>query len=216
MFCQKCGKEIPEGQTKCPECGASTGVNLDSIKAGIGAGAQKIKGGVGILSQDTMKFISMIGAVLIILAPFFHWMSMKITAAGEKNKESVNMFGFEVGIITFSAIIFIFVGIILLAWEAADYIPAIANIKEMIKNTKGVSAVYDYIPLILVGVVLLFFLITLLNGDYRDGMKIAKDMFKMAKSFGAKGHINRGLGPIVAFLGIVTSAFPRVISVIKK
>lgn len=227
MFCSNCGKEIPEGQTSCPDCGtpipsaaapkaATPNVSFDSIKAGIGAGAEKIKGSVDSMGMDSMKIVSLAGAALVTISPLFHWISAKMSYGGMKEKESASLFGMETGILTFSAIMILLAGLLLLAWEVADYIPAIASFKESIKNMNGVSAIYEYIPLILVGVAFLFFLIAYFNGDYRDGIKAAKEAFKVAKAFGAKGHVNRGLGPIVAFLGIITSAFPKVIAIIKK
>ncbi len=219
MFCSNCGKEIPEGQTSCPECGTpipksvTTNAALNGIKTGISTGTDKLKNGINSLGVDPMKLISLIGSVLILLAPFFHWISMKIKFMGQKEKEAENLFGLDFGMASFTAVIMIIVGIILIVWEVADLAPALANIKEKIKGINGISVIYDYIPLILVGVVFLFVLLTLLNGDYRDAITIGKDMFK---AVGAKGHVNRGLGPIVAFFGMIASAFPKVIEVIKK
>jgi hypothetical protein len=167
------------------------------------------------LTTNYMKLISLIGALLIFIAPFFHWLSVKVTyefyGISDSEKMKANMFamagdknGIGEGIYVFYAIMFLIIGILLIATALADYIPALGNIKSKVPYV-------DYIELGLIVLVLLFTILAIANGELRDGLKYIKEALDDDY---ASGHANRGFGPIVAFLGIIASAFPRVLKLI--
>lgn len=71
MYCQKCGKEIPDGSTFCPECGATQGVQptpgagatpVQSSMTSVNASAQKPK------KKTALWIVLGILAVIIIAA----------------------------------------------------------------------------------------------------------------------------------------------------
>jgi hypothetical protein len=166
------------------------------------------------LQTNYMKLISMVGALLIFIAPFFHWMSIKVefdSFFSYSEKMKANMFamagskhGIGEGVYVFYAIMFLIIGILLIATALADYIPALQNIKSKIPYV-------EYVELGLIVLALLFTILAMANGNLSDGIKDIKEAIHEDY---AKGHANRGIGPVIAFLGIIASAFPRVLKLI--
>ena len=168
------------------------------------------------LKTDYMKLIGVIGALLIMISPFFNWMSMKFKYDGESEKEAYNMFKVasegDVGSYTLFAILLIVIGALLLVWDLADFVPALHNFKMKLVTI-------PYVELILVAVALVVVLLAFFNGDVKDAIDLGKDTLDMMKDWygsDVSGHCNHGLGPIVAFVGIAGAAYPRVIKMIKK
>lgn len=163
------------------------------------------------MKTNYMKLIGLIGALLIFISPFFNWVSYSIKYDGEKEKDHLNMFKFGsdgVGIFTFYAIMFLILGLALIAFALADYIPALQRLK-MLPNVQ-------YIEIGIVAAALLILILAFFNGEYKDGIEALKSMVKLAKLGGVSGHAGRGLGPMFALLGIIASAFPRVTALLKK
>ena len=54
MFCQQCGKELPEGAQECPSCGAKTGkaINFEDVKGYANQKGQEITQSVQNMAQD--------------------------------------------------------------------------------------------------------------------------------------------------------------------
>ncbi len=165
----------------------------------------------------TMKLIALIGGLLITLAPFFNWLSYKIKYDGEKDKGHYNLFGLagddglDNAFFAIAAIIMILCGIALIAEALKDNIPAVQSILN--KNQY-----MQYIGIGLVVLALLFWLLTFFNGDLKDGIDGAKSMLKLTKKWydGVKGHVGHGFGPLLSMVGILCSAFPRVMQLLKK
>jgi hypothetical protein len=162
------------------------------------------------VKTNYMKLITMVGALLIFIAPFFHWMSIKVSfdsyfSYSETMKANMfamagNKNGIGEGVYAFYGILFLLIGIVLIAIELADYVPVLNDIKQKIPYVQIVE-------LALIAVVLLLTILAMANGNLRDGLKYLKEAIHDAD---ASGHANRGFGPIIAFLGIIASAFPRV------
>ena len=165
----------------------------------------------------SMKLIALIGGVFITLAPFFNWLSMKVKYDGEKEKEHFNLFGLagkdglDNAFFAIAAIIMILCGICLIAEALKDNIPAVQSILN--KNQY-----MQYVGIGLVVLTLLFWFLTFFNGDLKDGIEMIKDMLDYAKEWSddVKGHANHGFGPILSMIGIICSAFPRVMQLLKK
>ncbi len=160
----------------------------------------------------SMKLLALIGGAFITLAPFFNWVSAKIKYDGEKEKEHINLFGFDNAFLAIAAIIMILCGIALIAEALKDNIPAVQTILN--KNQY-----MQYVGIGLVVLVLLFWLLAFFNGDLKDKIEDAKDALDFMKSWygdDVKGHVNRGFGSILSMIGILCSAFPRVMQLLKK
>ena len=165
----------------------------------------------------TMKLLALIGGLFITLAPFFNWLSYKIKYDGDKEKEHFNLFGLagndglDNAFFAISAIIMILCGIALILEALKDEIPTVQSILN--KNQY-----MQYIGIGLVVLVLLFWLLTYFNGDLKDGIDAAKSILKYAKKWSddVKGHVGHGFGPLLSMIGILCSAFPRVMQHIKK
>ena len=161
------------------------------------------------LKTNYLKLISMIGAILITIAPFFHWFSLKVRDGGKTAKEGFNMFSLgnemDNGAFTFFAIMMLVLGLVLICLELADYMPALANIKAKIPSV-------EIVEVAIVAAVLVFWLLAFFNGDLMDGIKYSKDRIK---DYYTKGHCNHGIGPIVALIGIAGAAFRRVTKLIS-
>ena len=182
--------------------------------AGMGIGASMAA------NMTFSKLLQLIGAFFIMLSPFFHWLSVKVSAMGMTEKRGINLFkmaskddGLGKSVFFVYALFILICGILLLAIELADYLPQVQQLKYKMQNLPAVGA---YIELILVGVVLLFMLLAVFNGEVVDGLKEAREMLKQAKSIGASGHANRGLGPWICFIGVICSAVSRVMKLMNK
>ena len=163
------------------------------------------------------KILQLVGAILIFLAPLFNWMSMKVKYDGDKEKEAANMFKLagddylDKGVFVFFGIMILLAGIFLICLEVMDFVPSMQAIKQKIVNI-------PFIELGVIALVLLFFLLAFFNGDLMDGIKEGKKYLDMAKDYGEKvsGHVNHGFGPILAWIGVICAAVPRVFRLIGK
>ena len=239
MNCSVCGTMIPVGQNTCPNCGNPVqqaggyqqpvqpmgGYQQPQQQMGgyqqpqqqMGGYQQPMGGGfnafLATLKTDVMMIIRLVGALLLFIAPFFSWFAFKVKFDGDSEKETANMFKLagdgDIGIYAFFAIMFFVLAIVLVVWEIADYIPALANIKYKMQMV-------PYVDLIIVAVALLFVILAATNG--MDGnMKDFKDTLKMYKDWydGVKGYCNHGVGPIIGFLGIAGAAVPRILAMLN-
>ena len=102
-------------------------------------------------------------------------------------------------------------GIFLICLEVMDFVPSMQSLKQKIVNI-------PFIELAVIAVALLFFLLAFFNGDLMDGIKEGKDYMKLMKDWAdsVKGHVNHGLGPILAWVGVACAAIPRVFRLIGK
>ncbi|MBQ9199787.1 MAG: zinc ribbon domain-containing protein [Lachnospiraceae bacterium] len=181
-------------------------------------GASPVGGGFTIA-----KILQLVGAILIFIAPLFNWMSIKMKSGGDKFKEHANMFKLasdeylDKGVFVFFGIMILLIGAFLICLEIMDFIPSMQSVKQKIVN----------IPFIEIGIivlVLLFFILAFFNGDLHDGIKAIKDTIKETNKLAKdndyidkiKGHANHGFGPILAWLGVICAAVPRVFRMIGK
>ena len=198
------GYQQPMGQPVQPQMGYQQpmGGYYQPQSGGMNAFINNLKG-------DYMMIARLAGAFLLLIAPLFHWFSFKLKYDGSTEKHTANMFKLAgdggIGAYGFFAAMFILLGLVLIAWEIADYIPALANIKEKMK-------VVPYVDLIIIAVALLFVILAATNG-MKGNMKDAKDSIKLIKEWGdgVKGHCNHGVGPIIGFIAVIAAAAPRVL-----
>ncbi len=164
------------------------------------------------LKTDVMMIIRLVGALFLFIAPFFSWFALKIKYDGDSEKETANMFKLagdgDIGVYAFFAIMLFVLAIVLVVWEIADYIPALANIKYKMQMV-------PYVDLIIVAVALLFVILAATNGmkgnmkDFKDSLDLYKDWYD------AKGYCNHGVGPIIGFVGVACAAVPRILAVLN-
>ncbi len=174
---------------------------------GMSGGSGKF-GASPIFSGFTLsKILQCVGALFIFLSPFFRWLSAKY--GGES--EGANMFkmaskknGIGEGIYVFYAILVLLIGLTLIFIEVADFVPSLQAIKEKLTGI-------PFFELGLLCVFLLIWLLAFFNGELMDGIKSIRTWVKTAG-----GHINHGLGPIIAMLGLICAAVPRVMRMIGK
>lgn len=188
----------PMGQPMGAPMGGAAPVNNQYMQ---GTG---FKGFLDALKADYMKIIALVGGILVFLSPFFSWCNLEIEFWGMSESESFSMWSLgreysDVRWYYLWTILLIVIGLGLILWDAADYIPALQDIKTKI-------SVVPYVELIAIGVALLVVILALLNGTVND---VIKEM----KEYGDGSH---GIGPVIAIIGILVSAFPRVIKLIKK
>ncbi len=163
------------------------------------------------LKTDVMMIIRLVGALFLFIAPFFSWFALKIKYDGDSEKETANMFKLagdgDIGVYAFFAIMLFVLAIVLVVWEIADYIPALANIKYKMQMV-------PYVDLIIVAVALLFVILAATNGmkgnlkDFKESLKLYKDWYD------AKGYCNHGVGPIIGFIGVACAAVPRILAML--
>ena len=186
------GYQQPMGGYQQPMMGGGMNAFINSLKA------------------DYMKLIGFIGAIIIMISPFFNWMSMKVKYDGDSEKETYNMFKIaddgDVGIYLLFALLLIVVGVGLIIWDLADYVPALGALKFNLAKV-------PYIELILVGVAALVVILAFFNGDVKDAIDAGKEMIEFYEDWygdDVSGHCNHGLGPIIALIGVAGAACPRV------
>ena len=164
------------------------------------------------LKTDIMMIIRLVGALFLFIAPFFSWFALKVKYDGDSEKETANMFKLagdgDIGVYAFFAIMLFVLAIVLMVWEIADYIPALANIKYKMQMV-------PYVDLIIVAVALLFVILAATNGmkgnmkDFKDSLDLYKDWYD------AKGYCNHGVGPIIGFIGVACAAVPRILAMLN-
>ena len=205
---------VQPGYVQQPQAGYGAPQPGYGAPMGMGIGASMAA------SMTFSKLLQLIGAFFIMLSPLFHWLSIKVSAFGMSQKQGINLFkmaskddGLGKSIFFVYALFILLCGLALLIMELADYLPQVQAMKAKMQSIPQVGA---YIELVLVGVVLLFMLLTIYNGEFVDGLKQAREMPKQAKSLGASGHANRGIGPWICFIGIICSAVSRVMKLMNK
>ena len=226
MICVACGAQIPNGYPTCPNCGAKLqqmqpvqpmqhkqpGQQAKSAQTRkpiqqnrpvqpVAQPAQKPGNKIvktsGMVDDGLMKLVALIGALMIMISPLLSWCTCKVKVLDIS--ESINMYGIAKGddgvaLFAFIAVIMTIAGALLILWDTADNIsPGFAKIKANLARV-------PFFELIVIGVVILFYIIAMSNGDVNDIIEAA-DMV---------GKGSHGFGPVCCFLGILVAAAPRV------
>lgn len=225
MNCSVCGATYADGQPACPNCGAPAqpmgapmgqpmgapmGQPMGAPMGGMAPVNNQYVQGTGFkgflasLKTDYMKIIALVGGLLVFISPFFSWCNLEIEFWGMSESESYSMWSLgreysAVRLYYLWTILLLVIGLGLILWDAADYIPALSDIKTKI-------SVVPFVDLIAIGVGLLVVIFALSNGTVNDVIKEMKD-------YGDGSH---GIGPVIAIIGLLAAAFPRVIKLIKK
>lgn len=200
MVCKQCGKEISEGRNYCEACLLELEqddlsvvvLSKETMKKNMKNASRKnavvdLSGYVKSLANERLRIVMLIGAILTYLSPFLSWMKSDfnyINEPGKSHSASLFVLGGDVGvlslsqrIITWSAVLLMVAGIMMLLRSAKDYIPGLQPILEYRWAA--------YVPCVLVAVALLWFLI---NKGVRNAWKTV---------------IKPDIGILVCFVGIV-------------
>ena len=172
------------GQPVNPQAGGyyqpkSTGA--DTYVAGMNGFVNSLKGNV-------MNIVKLAAAFILFISVFFPWVKVEFWGL----KETSNLLG-SGGFSAFCGWMIMLFSLVLIAWEIADYIPALANVKA--KTTS-----IPYFELILLGVTFLFVLlgtifVTHISGD----------------DYGLSEYLKRSVGEVFAFIAIIAAIAPRVL-----
>lgn len=171
-------------------------------------GMQAQGGGIGAyfasLSSDVMNIVKLVGAIMLFLAPLLSWISVKITLYGVTEKDSKNLFGCD-GVAKLFAILLMLLAVVIVLYEIADYIPALASVKASLASI-------PYVDLIICAVALLVAILAMVTLKIEDAS--FSDMKTATKLFG--GKCTRGIGTWMAILGAVVAAVPSAMKIAKK
>ena len=99
MFCMKCGKEIPNESTVCPECGAQTAppqTPPPAANATAGA-ASTISNAVAAFSALSKRTIAKIAVVIALVAFFLPFVTVSCNGGGKDLKETYSGFSLMTG-----------------------------------------------------------------------------------------------------------------------
>ncbi len=153
---------------------------------------------IGALKGDIMKLIGLIGAFMIFISPFVTW--LKVEFRGEKGSDG--LFGIasgeDYGIFTLYGILLLLIGAVLILWDIADFVPAIANIKAKVANI-------PYLEIILCAVALVVVILAIAHGDLNESIELVNDW---------GGDASRGIGPAFGIIAVILAAAPRVLKML--
>lgn len=209
MKCNVCQVEIPEGQDFCPECGESIfeAIVMSSedvkkteekgiIKPKVNKSATKnndFHKGITVssnlselLKNDKTSAFGLIGAILIIISPFFTWIWQRQV----ENKISVSLFmntklmGFDSFQMKLYGIVIIILGAILILLIVGEFIPLINKYSKSILWKKLI---------LMVGVVLLIAILK--NKEFHSAYeKIMNDVNRLKEAKVLDPKLSGGLG----------------------
>lgn len=151
----------------------------------------------GMVDDGIMKLVALVGALMIMVSPLLSWCTCKVKILDIS--ESLNMFAVAKGdegvkLYAFIAIIMTLAGGLLILWDTAD------NISSGLANLKANLAKVPFFELIVIGVVIIFYIMAMANGDVNEIIEAA-DMV---------GKGSHGMGPVCCFFGILAAAAPRI------
>ena len=144
-------------------------------------------GYINSLKSNVMNIVKLAAAVLLFLSVFFPWVKVEFWGL----KETSNLLGSD-GFSAFCGWMIMLVALVLIAWEIADYIPPMANIKAK-------TTAIPFFEFILLGVAFLFVLlgtifVTHISGD----------------DYGLSDYLKRSVGEVIAFIAVIAAIAPRV------
>ncbi|MDD6326984.1 MAG: hypothetical protein PUA62_00840 [Lachnospiraceae bacterium] len=207
MVCKQCGKEILEGKSFCDEClltleqeNEVVVLSKETIKKNMKKASRNkavvdLTGYVKALTNERLRIVMLVGAILTYLSPFLSWMKSDfnyINEMGKKHSASL----FEIGgdtavlslsqrVITWSAILLMIAGFMMLVRSAKDHIPVMQTLLDIRWSA--------YVPCGVVAVALLWFFI---NKGVRNAWKTV---------------IKPDIGILVCLVGIVLYVIANVL-----
>ncbi|MDO5127096.1 MAG: hypothetical protein Q4D54_05030 [Eubacteriales bacterium] len=207
MVCKQCGKEILEGKSFCDEClltleqeNEVVVLSKETIKKNMKKASRNkavvdLTGYVKALTNERLRIVMLVGAILTYLSPFLSWMKSDfnyINEMGKKHSASL----FEIGgdtavlslsqrVITWSAILLMIAGFMMLVRSAKDHIPVMQTFLDIRWSA--------YVPCGVVAVALLWFFI---NKGVRNAWKTV---------------IKPDIGILVCLVGIVLYVIANVL-----
>ncbi len=150
---------------------------------------------------------SVVSSILLIIAPFLNWVSWSLSYEGVSEEETYNMFQLagaklDINISIFFAVCFFVFSLGFMVLEFFDYKYDVRDKRKWI----------GYVELLIL-VIITTMIVSLINNDnivqyisYKDGEIEALEYWIE----GAKGHCNRGMGPIIALVAMVLAFVARV------
>lgn len=174
---------------------------------------------VNSLTKDITKLISMFAALLVFVSPIFRWYSYSYVnfKSDIKDASKANIFKLSSETLTgnkfliFLAVAIMIMGIVLLASEIIDLIPALANLRRQIPYLPEIIGIAAAMVALFVWVLVCF------NGNVLDLIQNGKAIIATKKEYlgGGFGHSNHGLGPFICIAGIALSITRRVLAIFK-
>lgn len=227
MVCNNCGKDIPEGNDYCLECGAPLDepVVIKITKDDIRKANKKDKetkavkvveeaedvsqrafidvaGYLKSLTNNVGNMLALMGAVLLYLSPFMTWLWDKLW----DTKSSGNLFdlgGKNGDMALGTPVIIIFAIVILLTGFAMLILSARENIRPL--KPYADNYLIRFIPVI-VGIII--FVLIIKNGSYAAAIENIGKGIEHAKQFGVSQNYKggSGMGPALYLVGLALYA----------
>lgn len=213
MLCENCGKEVPEGNEYCMDCGAPlvepvvikvTKIVKDDkpAKEEPQGAFIDISGYTKSIGNNINNFLALIGAVILYLSIFMTWLWDKLW----DTKKAGNLFdlGGKNGDMTLAKPIMIVFAILGLITGISMLIMSARNNIRPLKPYAN-NYIIRFIPVI-VGIVI--FILIMRNKEYIDACAIIDKGIKNAKMFGASDKYDggKGIGPILYLSGLALYA----------
>lgn len=167
-----------------------------------GFGAAGANGFVDTIKSNPFKIAGMVGGLLLFLTPLFSWCKISMWGVSE----TANLFKLGGALNVIFGILMMALGLVILAWNIAELVPPINNIKQNISRSFGLMEI------VLVAVAFVLVLLTLLlsfKSGGADGSTI-----KELKDWGV--DVSHSAGPVFGFISVALAAVPAVIDMIKK
>lgn len=169
-----------------------------------------IGGYVKNVGSDTNMLMTLVGSLLLYIAPFLNWIWEKLFDV----KKKANLF--EIGmkssmveengkilalgstIVFVLAVVVIVIGVVMLAFSAADYIRPLRKF--------AANPIVRMIPIVLL---IIIFVVLINNKPYTQALAAVEENIRLAKQIGAKSNYDggRGIGPIVYVIGLLLYLF---------
>ncbi len=95
MYCIKCGKEVPEGVSPCPDCGEPIYHQLSELQIKELSLTAHRRENEGYDKQQNALCFLVIGIMLLIIGVIFFVLSFKITVGSASNARTLKYTSFE-------------------------------------------------------------------------------------------------------------------------
>ncbi|MBR1815376.1 MAG: hypothetical protein IJ763_01615 [Lachnospiraceae bacterium] len=198
---QQQGGFVPQGMPQQPYGQQMGGYNQSF--GNMGGASNDI---VNLIKSDLFRIAGLVGGLLLFLNPFFPWLKVKVWGESESD------FLFQMGAMNvICGLLLMLLGAFVIAWNIAEAIPALNNIKQNLNNsTNGLIEII--VPAVALVLVILLWIVSFAWGS-EEGTKL-KDAIDLVEAFGGKA--SHGAGPLFGIIGSLCAAVPGIIKMTKK
>lgn len=175
-----------------------------------------VKGYANYLKKDFFHLITVLGALLIAVAPFVPWAFYYINESGTKDSDLgslIFMTKFDlidfigdkkgVAIMPVLGVIMLVSGIILILWHVAPFSIVLSNVKHKVN--------ISILPYILIGAAIVCIVLAMKNEELKSSIEAARELMEEHQRV-LKGSATYSVGPYVASAGVVMSLIGNIIS----